>query len=167
MEKRGMSGESWRSTMAETTKQNEERILEKFRGLSPREREQFLEFLDSLVSRKKTKRSMEFEESILNVPGQESFSHLPDWWGLLVYSITLRPVPQTSSHLATSPSFHYSFFSCILTPASRNRSIVPLRGTRSSRNSRIRVQGSGIRDQQWLFFSWILNPGFWLLTPCF
>ena len=64
--------------MAETTKQNEERILEKFRGLSPREREQFLEFLDSLVSRKKTKRSMEFEESILNVPGQESFSHLPD-----------------------------------------------------------------------------------------
>jgi len=64
--------------MTETTERFEENLLEKFRQLSPDEKRQALDFIDSLTSAQSAKEWIAFDEWALNLARKKGFSNLTE-----------------------------------------------------------------------------------------
>ena len=64
--------------MTETTERFEEALLEKFRRLSPEEKRQALDFMDSLASAQSAKDWVAFDEWALNLAREKGFSNLTE-----------------------------------------------------------------------------------------
>ena len=64
--------------MAKARKNDEEIVLEKFRSLSPRRKQEVIDLLDLLASGQKAKDWLEFDEWALNVAKENGFDHLTE-----------------------------------------------------------------------------------------
>lgn len=64
--------------MAKATKRDEEIVLQKFRSLSPKRKQEFIGSLDLLASGGKTKDWFEFDEWALNLAKKRGFDRLTE-----------------------------------------------------------------------------------------
>ena len=64
--------------MAKAMNRDEEKIIQKFRGLPPDRKREVVDFLDLLASGKKAKGWLEFDEWALNLAKERGFDRLTE-----------------------------------------------------------------------------------------
>jgi hypothetical protein len=64
--------------MADAADANERAVLEKFRKLSPKKKQEALDFLEFLAAREKAKAWIEFDTWARNLAKEKGFAHLTE-----------------------------------------------------------------------------------------